>query len=351
MTGRTELSELRIDAYPTRREWLDSRAANDNLGASEASMALGVSPYGTPWTLWESKMRPAKEKRADQLQRGHRWEPSVLAEYEDESGHEVLTPAEACQVPPGSIVVVSNPRLPWLRQSPDGFAIARGELGQVEAKTAVRAHVWAPEPGLVIDRWDDTYAEIVPPHYAVQGYVQLIVSVLPWVDLCALVPRGMWLGVRWVRLMRDAETQQQIEDALTEWRDRHLVHGEPPPIDGGEACNRYLARAFPPRKKKPARIATPEEADKMVRLAGLRAEIDAAKEEADRLRNELLLSAEGYRLHMPGEPKGPYGQPQATGGRVTLNVARMRRELPDVVKKYEQQGERGASFNLYRFKK
>jgi predicted phage-related endonuclease len=348
--GRPELCELAVEHFPTRAAWLASRADRRVIGASEAAMALGVSPYGTAWSLWESKQGPTAEKRGDQLQRGQRWESAVLAEYEDESGREVLTPSTAVQLD-GGIVVLANRRVPWLRETPDAFAIdRRGELGQVEAKTAVQAHVWSPEPGIVIERWDDAHASLIPPHIAIQGYVQLIVTDLPWVDVCALVPRGRWLTLRYVRLERDVDTQQQLESALTEWRERHLLHGEPPAVDGSEACNHYLARAFPSASgaRKPQRGAAPDELARMVELAEVRQQIKALEARADLLRNELLQRAEGHKLTV-GFKTGPYGQTEISAGRLSVDLEGLRREAPELVARHEHRGAPSAAFKLYRF--
>jgi predicted phage-related endonuclease len=352
MSRRPELAHLCVDAYPTRAAWLAARNAVDTVGASEASIVLGVSPHGTPWSFWESKRSPKKEKHGEALQRGHRWEPSVLAEYEDESKHQVLTPTAAVHAPSDQLIVLSNPRLPWLRQSPDAFALDGKQLGQVEAKTAVRAQVWAPEHGVVIEHWDDAHADLVPPHYAVQGYTQLIVTDLPWVDLCALVPRGMWLGVRWVRLMRDESTQTQIEEALTEWRARHLIAGEPPDLDGSDACNRYLAAKFPSPsgKNKPSRVATQDEQRDLIELADIKARVKVDEARSKILRNKLIASARGSRLSVGGHPKAPYGQPQFNSGKVTYDYDALRRVVPrETLAACERQGDPYETFNLYRF--
>jgi predicted phage-related endonuclease len=313
---------LVIQKYASREAWLAARLAPDTAGASDAAVMLGVSPYATPWAFWESKRRTADEKRVDVLTRGHRWESAVLAEYEDESGCQLVSVEQACGAP---IVTIAHPDTPWLRQTPDSFAIdPRLGLGQPEAKTAMHAHMWSPERGIVIDRWEDRFAELVPAHYAVQGYIQLHSSMLPWVDLCALVLGGGWLQVRWVRLLRDLETQAALVAALTEWRERHLLGGEPPPVDGSDACNHYLARTTPLLEFKPKRVATDDERTMMERLALVRARSKADEAEGELLRNRLVVAANGCRL-LVGHPAGPYGQAQATGGR-------------------------GVSFNLYRFK-
>ncbi len=350
---RAELSNLKIDTFASRKDWLASRAASDVIGASEAAMALGVSPYGTPWSLFESKRAPGERKRADVLQRGHRWEPSVLAEYEDESLHRVLTPAEAVGASHGSIVILSNARAPWLRETPDAFAIDRatGALGQVEAKTAVQAHRWSPEHGIVIDRWDDSCAEFVPPHIAIQAYVQLTVSELPWIDICALVPRAMWLALRLVRIERDEATQTALVDALAEWRARHLIAGEPPEVDESAECNRYLARVFPsPKgKAKPSRMASDLEVELMAELGKLRAISAAAEAREKLLSNRLLELAQGEALIVPGHLKGPYGTPQVSAGRRSVDIDALRREAPELVKRHASRGAPSASFKLYRF--
>lgn len=334
-----------VQVWGSREDWLTGR--REAIGASEAAMALGVSPYGTPFTLWQRKRKPKVEQKVEVLQRGHRWEPAVLAEYEDESKNRVILPRDAfaAQGP----VTLSRRDLPWLRVTPDAFALDhRAQLGLVEAKTALRAHEWSSDPGIVIHRWDDEYSALVPPHYAVQGYVQLAVTGLPWVDLCALVPRDGWLGVRWVRLMRDADTQAALERALTEWHQRHLVDGEPPPIDGSEDCNRYLAAKHPSLgKSKPSRFATPEEVELMTEMAALKARQKADKERCDLLRNQLLERAQGMRLVLDN---GAYGQPQNSEGRRTLDVEALRAEAPELVAKHTRKGEPFVTFNLYRFK-
>jgi predicted phage-related endonuclease len=348
-----------VTSYATRAEWLAARSQPDTIGASEAAIALGVSPYGTPWTLWERKRTTQADTGSEVMQRGNRWESAVLAEYEDASGNAVCAAGDplgmgALISPPtgGRIVMLESARLPWLRQTPDAFARDRsGELGQVEAKTAMQARDWTPEPGLVIESWRDDYADLVPAHYAVQGYVQLIVSGLPWVDLCALVPRGMWLAVRYVRLQRDPETMDALELALTEWRQRHLVNGEPPELDGSDACNRYLAGKFASAngKNRPERTASAEERELMAQLNAVRQLAKHSKERGDVLRNALLASAEGLRLRAGLSQRDPYGQPQATGGGAYVDMDALRREAPELVARHTKQKQQGATFRTYRF--
>ncbi len=351
---RPELAHLHVDTYADRAAWLAARSDPTSIGASNAPVVLGVAPqsWGTQWAFWSSKRDPQPEKRSDVLQRGHRWESAVVAEYEDDSGYECYTPGLAVGAV-GALVTLSNPTIgPWLRESPDAFALDNhGVLGQVEAKTAIRPREWSPEQGLVVHQWEDRYADVVPPHYAIQGYTQLAVSELPWVDLCALVPGRMWLAIRWVRLMRDADTQSALVESLAAWREQYLVRGDEPPIDGSNACTRYLVRKYPALagKQKPSRIALEQELKWMHELAIAGAQAKEAGKRKRVLGNLLIRSADGHKLLTNGFRDAPYGQPQPTSSRTSFDLTRLRAEHPQIAAQYTREHPQSTAFRLYRF--
>jgi len=343
-----------VETFPTRAAWLAARRNPHAIGASEAAVALGVSPYSDPWALWERKVGRGEDDRTPEdveaLTRGNRWEPAVLAEYEDASGGRVVEPG-AHFGQRGHLVTLSNEAFPWLRSSPDAFAVDRwGVLGHVEAKTALDGDAWTDDRGVIIDHWTDGSETLVPAHYAVQAYVQLAVTGMPWNDLCALVPHRGWLAVRWVRLMRDEATQNALIEALAAWRSRHLVGGEPPPVDGSRACSRHLARLLDPPKKRPSRAATSEEAVSMRELAMLRARMKRDEERARLLGNELAAAAGADRITLDGEGKTPFGQAQSTGGRVTIDAAKLKAEFPDAYAACSRTSAESVTFAMYNLK-
>ena len=345
------LRDVVVHGFASREAWAAARRDPTALGASEVAAALGVHPHMEAWALWELKRTQREPSHLASteavLQRGHRWEAAVLAEYEDTSGCRVVAPSEL--LAPGTrLVTLARRDAPWLRESPDAFATdARtGELGHVEAKTALHRDAWSPEQGVLIERWDDGCEALLPPHYAVQAYVQLAVTGLPWNDVCALVPHGGWLAVRWVRLLRDEDTQGQIVEAADAWRLRHLINGEPPPVDGSRPCNRFLARAF---QARPARVATDDEAARIRELAALRAQRKTIEARAEVLTNELVTAAAGARLTVGAERGAPYGQPQVIAGRTTVDGARLRAEFPEAFAACSRSGTPSVSFNTYRF--
>lgn len=332
-----------VDLYMTREAWLKGRGDPTAIGASEAAAALGVSPFMSGWDLYERKVNGIHVTHDSAvLSRGQRWEGMVISEYAEVSGHRVVSPG-AHFGKPGALVTLANESFPWLRASPDAFAYEGSTLGHVEAKTSLHRDGWSPDAGVVIERWDDEAAALLPPAYAVQAYCQLAVSELPWNDVCALVPEGGWLGVRWVRVMRDDDTQSAIVEDLGAWREKHLVRKEPPPVDGTTACNRFLARTVAKREERPA---TTEECAAMERLAGLRGEEKKIKEAVKQLGNELVLSSNGARLKF-GDKGAPFGQPQFAAGKTTIDAARLKAEFPQAHAACLRQGAPTVSFRIY----
>lgn len=70
-------------------EWLQWR--NQGIGSSDAAVILGVSPYSTPYQLWEQKT--GKQKKEDKMNwamnRGNELEPVARAKYELLTGLEM----------------------------------------------------------------------------------------------------------------------------------------------------------------------------------------------------------------------------------------------------------------------
>ncbi len=345
---------LNVEFYSDRASWLAARRGPFSIGASEAAAVLGVSPYMDPWAFWEIKQGHAMshDDRDDAvLSRGNRWEPVVLAEYADASGSTIVEPG-AHFGRKGTIVTLSNTEFPWLRESPDAFALDRyGVLGHAEAKTAMDRDAWTNDRGAIIDKWSNGSEELMPPHYAVQAYVQLAVTDLPWNDVCALVPSNGWLEVRWLRLMRDEDTQSAIVEALDAWREKHLVRGDAPDVDGSSACNRYLARRLNVPKKRASRVATPEEAAAMREVALLRAQTKAAEERVKSLTNSLVVSAGESIVRLSDDKKGPYGQAEPSSGRTTIDSKKLKDEFPDAYAACKRTSAPGVSFATYRFEK
>lgn len=345
--------------YKDRAAWLLARQAPDTITASEAAAILGVHPQSSAWYVWCRKRGLFAEDGNEATQRGNRWESAVLASYEDASGNIIVPPAQyvgrgARQGPrrrrsSKSLVILHHAKYDWLRASPDAFARdSHGVVGHVEAKTAMHASGWTPDVGIVIPRWHDGAEQLVPAHYAIQCYVQLAVSGMPWNDLCALVVTGGWPDVRWARFLRDEGTQNEIVEVLEAWREKHLVRGEEPPIDGSRACTQFLASKYVPR---PARQATDDEAAKIRNLAAMKAQTKALEARIDVAKNELIAAADGSVLLLTADKKGPRGQTQVAAGKAGIDAKKLAAEFPAAHAACLKRGAPSATFREYGFAK
>ncbi|MDX1532827.1 MAG: YqaJ viral recombinase family protein [Nitrosopumilaceae archaeon] len=71
------------------KEWL--RLRKNYIGASDAPIIMGESPYKTPYQLWEEKLNLVKDKESNPaMRRGNFLEPIARQAYIDYTGNEVF---------------------------------------------------------------------------------------------------------------------------------------------------------------------------------------------------------------------------------------------------------------------
>lgn len=130
-------------------EWLEWR--RNGIGSSDAPIVKGVSPWSTPYQLWEIKTKRASEKVAnDAMKRGTELEPKALVAYQKLTG--------VTMVPE----VLEHPSIPYVRASLDGINREKGILLEIKAPGAA-THAMAK-------------AGKVPEHYQWQLTHQMLAS-------------------------------------------------------------------------------------------------------------------------------------------------------------------------------
>jgi hypothetical protein len=288
----------RAEVYPDRATWEAGRTATPHR--------IGASIVGTiltrPWEALETLTGQAPEPdRATKIAwaRGHLYESAIIGHYG------LLTERPAAPIGdaighPGALVIVVHATDVWACASPDGGAIDEvSGPGLIEAKDYVGGD-WAHED-LVLRSVDDYAPDMAPSHILTQCYWQMECSDVAWVDIARRTPSG---GLRIIRVCADAATQREILDTVGEWRERHLVHGEPLPVDGSDACTRLLTRRFPGSTDKALRPADADEAAMVRRYAATKEEIKRLDATADEIRNLLAERiGDAYGLSLGGKEK------------------------------------------------
>lgn len=324
----------RIQVFDSQSAWVAARTPQ-TIGGSDVPAILGVSPWASPWDVWARKVEGIEpEYSLDTLaafRRGHRFEPVVLAEYTEETGRETALPGGPC--------IIRHSSEPWAFGSPDAFALDGGVLGGVEAKTASRADGWGEEMDLLA--WEDGSERIIPPVYALQVYWYLECSGLPWWDLVVLLPR---YETRVYRLRADPAIQGALLERVAAWRKRHLIGGEPPPIDGSDAVRAWLTRTFPGDAGKRAVPASSEVQDLAARLGTVQLERKAAEAQERQIKAELQAAMGDTYKATCGAGSVVCTLP---GERRTLDGKALKSAHPDIYDAFERVTPTTRSVRLY----
>lgn len=95
---------------PNTPEWLEFR--RDKVGASDAPIIMGVSPWATPFQLWQKKLMLVPEEEENFAQaHGNRNEPIALEAFEAETGYLMMK------------CVKVHRKYPWMMASLDAMEI------------------------------------------------------------------------------------------------------------------------------------------------------------------------------------------------------------------------------------
>lgn len=239
------------------------------IGASEVAAVLGISPYAdsTPFAVWARLTQGYQRPEAPELTAGTYLERAVSDWYEDQfSDHLTVLPGD------GGVV---HPEHDWLSATPDRVVEASGGVKWLlECKTARDRSSWG-EPG----------TDQVPVHYAVQAQVQLAVTGLQRVDVPVLFPLNYEFACYTV--LRDEVVIGHIIRECGAWFDRHVVKGEMPALDGGNAAAAYLRTRYP--GGGPLAKANPEQAALVAAYATGKAAVKEMTKQNDVLKQRIAL--------------------------------------------------------------
>lgn len=206
----------------------------NGIGASEAAMALGLSPFGGPGELQARKLAGDTLEPSWAMQLGTILEDGVAQAVSLKTGWTLRAWHRTVWHPDGLPMFATPDRT--IRSAREGL----------EIKTSGRADEWG----------DDGDPAGVPLHYRVQVQHQMA---------CVRTWSRVWVAVllygRDLRLYpvdRDPAQVAHLERALPEWYQRHIVERVPVEPDGSEGSAAAL-RALYPLATDPARVATAEE--------------------------------------------------------------------------------------------
>lgn len=261
---RTEPLEILVDLddLPAWRE-----ARRKGLGSSDAPAIVGLDQYRTPYAVWADKVHGIEEDENDAMRMGKLMEEVVAQSFSHErDGVTLIKPT----------CMYQHPTRKYVMANPDRF-VHEPELGPVvilECKNAAGR-----------DARDDWTGDEPPDRVQVQVQHQLAVFPDMPYAYAAAVLYGREL--RYFRIERDEEAITAILKVEADFWNKRVLGGDAPPVDGGAATSRALAKLYP--------NAVPEKSVELgdfgrttlAELAHEKSIEKAAKERAERLTNAV----------------------------------------------------------------
>ena len=118
-------------------EWIEFRKSH--IGGSDSPVIMGVSPYCTPYQLWQEKLGIKKRAKTESMNYGNTMEPFIRDKFNE---------MYDCKVEP---VVLIHPTIKWMMASLDGLDEKNGIA--VEIKTANKEDHDMAKNGQVPDKY------------------------------------------------------------------------------------------------------------------------------------------------------------------------------------------------------
>lgn len=195
--------------------------------ASKVSAMVGVSPWESPFSLWQrmAGRLPWDVDSNDEERRGHYLEPAIRQWYREHQ--------PTYRVEKNTTTWINHER-PWQAASPDGLLYTRDDepvmAGGFEAKSDNKGWEWGTE---------DT--DEVPPHYRVQGLWQMDTLGLPFVDFAVLDGA---LTFRRYHLEYDPTEARELREQVRDFMDS-VIAGRQPSLDSHGATYTALRSLHP----------------------------------------------------------------------------------------------------------
>ena len=270
-----------MTAVDERAAWLAWRAGG--IGASDIGIILGLSSYGSPWSLWAEKSGLIEREDTSDNQRlriGHRMEAVLAAEFHDMTGLYVAGEQTWC----------THHEHKWARCTVDGFVIEGPDgtepIGVVEFKTD--AHFG----------WEE-----IPPAYVAQVRWQMFVTGLTraW-----LVVMFAGFRVEVFEIAHDpADEAFMLERAAEFWQ--WVGTGTPPPLDGHDATADAIAAMWPAQVPDTVLVADDTLTHLLDSRAALKARISEDQKVVDQLDNEIAAAiGDNETVEVDGRPAWSY---------------------------------------------
>jgi putative phage-type endonuclease len=289
-----------------REAWLKIRA--QGIGSSDAAVAVGLSPYKSPLSLWLEKTNrklavDLSEKEA--VIWGTVLEPVLAKVYAARTGRRVRRVN----------AVLQHPDYPFMLANLDREVVGKADCGILEIKTA--GYHSAPQ-------WEDG----IPVAYQCQVLHQLAVTGHAWADVAVLI------GGQDFRIYRIERDDDKIAD-LIERESQFWVcvtENRQPEPDGSDDAGKALLSLFPADNGQTLDLSeSPEYNQLFAELLNLREqkEVTERKESEIKQRIQVALGTCTAALFQQGKVTW-----RKAKDRLVADVDKISQEHPELIQQY-----------------
>lgn len=289
----------------SREEWLKER--KKGIGGSDASVILGFNPWKSPFELYIEKTGgEVQEIDNEAIHWGNVLEDVVAQEFSRRTGKKVRRRNQ----------IFKHKENDWMIANIDRDVV--GERALLECKTTNAFN---------LDAWE---GDEIPPAYMCQ--LQHYMAVLDYEKAYIAVLIGGQKFI-WKEIERDDEfIELMIEHEKNFW-ENHVLKGVPPEIDGSKSASELLTKMYPEDNGETVMLPSDEAEILIEAIESIKAEVKEKQALQKEYENKLkLLIGEAQ---MGVTPK--YEVRHKTYERSSLDTKRLKKELPDIAKKYTRQ--------------
>jgi putative phage-type endonuclease len=245
-----------------RKEWLEARRSV--ITATDIGAIAGVSKWRSALDVFNDKMGIGPEVEENEAMRwGKALEPVVADRYAAENKVRLID---------GVFV-----KRDWMGGTPDRIIIGEDGANRygLEIKTG---SLWTAK------EWGDEGTDHVPDSYLLQCAWYMALTELSRWDVAVLLGGQ---DFRTYTVRRDMALEKRLIEIAAEFRERHILTGTPPEIDGSRAASEYIKQVFNKQKKDDLVAATPEQSDIAEKLIEAKAKLATIEEEISLCENKL----------------------------------------------------------------
>lgn len=304
-----------IRLIPTKemphQEWLQQR--KQGLGASDASIAVGLNPFQSPLSLWMNKTGRSKDHEVpltedSPLTWGTILEPIVAEHYAKRTGRKVRRVN----------AILQHPDYPWMLANLDRAVVGDDEVQILECKTA----------GVHSAKlWNDG----VPEYIQLQVQHELAVTGYQAADVAVLIG-GQKLEI--YRINRDEVLITQLI-ALEQQFWHYVEKDVPPPADGSISSDEALRLLYPNDNQQTLDLREDVAAnDCFTELLGVRDKLTALQDSENQLKQRLqeIMQAHSIALFQDGKITWKQSKPV-----MRFNSKSFKSEHAELYQRYSQE--------------